>query len=83
MKDYIAEIGNLFTFVLAAIQTNEILQITEFILSAIVSLFLIAYRLWKWWKEAKKDGKIDEEEKRELERIIDESAKDMEEMKKK
>jgi phosphate/sulfate permease len=64
--------GNGITYVLAVLQQNEALQIIEFILSATLTVVILAYRLWHWWKEAKKDGKITEDE-------IDEAGKIMEE----
>ena len=62
--------GNSGTYVLAALQQNEILQYIEFGLSALVSLIIIAFKIWKWWKEAKKDGKITQEELNDLQEIV-------------
>lgn len=62
--------GNAGTYVLAALQQNEILQYIEFGLSALVSLIIIAFKIWKWWKEAKKDGKITQEELNDLQEIV-------------
>lgn len=67
--------GNVFTYVLAALQTNEVLQIIEFILSAIVTVLLIVYRVWHWYKEAKKDGKIEPEEIKGLADDLDDEIK--------
>lgn len=81
-KEVGSTIGNVCTYVLAAFQQNEILQIAEFVLSALLSLIIIAYRVWHWYKEAKKDGKIDEKEIDELGKIIEDAKKDSEEIKK-
>ena len=81
-KEIGSTIGNVFTYVLAAVQQNEILQIIEFILSALLTLVIVAYRVWHWWKEAKKDGKIDEKEIDELGKIIEDTKKESEEIKK-
>lgn len=54
--------GNLFTYVLAGIQAEKTFQIIELVLAIVTSLVLLAYRVWKWWKEAQKDGKITKEE---------------------
>ena len=62
MKNYIAEIFNGMTYVLVVLQTNETFQLVELIISIAVSVVLLAYRIWKWWKEANKDGKITKEE---------------------
>lgn len=62
MKNYILEVFNAVQYVLAVLQTNEVFQIIEFVLSIIVSIVLLIYRIWKWWKDANKDGKITKEE---------------------
>lgn len=73
--------GNLCTYILAAIQQNEILQIVEFVLSAILTVALLGYRIWHWVREAKKDGKITDDEIDQLGDII-KDAKDQSEGKK-
>lgn len=65
--------GNVVTYVLAAVQQNEILQIIEFVLSAILTVVILVYRVWHWYQEAKKDGKIDKEEIDQLGKIIEET----------
>ena len=65
--------GNVVTYVLAAVQQNEILQIIEFVLSAVLTLVILIYRIWHWYQEAKKDGKIDKEEIDQLGKIIEET----------
>lgn len=62
MKNYIAEILNGCTYAVALLQANETFQIIELCLSIITSCVLIAYRLWKWYKTAKADGKITKDE---------------------
>ena len=62
MKNYIAEIINAFTYAIAFMQANETFQIIELALSIATSAVLIAYRLWKWYKAAKADGKITRDE---------------------
>lgn len=62
MKNYLAEIFNAGSYILAIIQTNEVFQIIEFCISIAVSVVLLIYRIWKWWKDANKDGKITKEE---------------------
>lgn len=81
-KEIGSTIGNVFTYVLAAVQQNEILQIIEFVLSALLTLVIVAYRVWHWYKEAKKDGKIDEKEIDELGKIIEDAKKESEDIKK-
>ena len=69
--------GNGLGYVLSAIQSNETFQIIEFVLSAILTCVLIAFRLWKWWKEAKKDGKIDANEVQDAIDILEEGKKEL------
>ncbi len=76
LNDIFSICGNVGTYVLAAIQTNEVLQIISFVLSSITSCIIIFLRLWSWWKEAKKDGKIEKEEIDEAIGIIEDSRKD-------
>lgn len=54
--------GNALTYVLTALQTNEVFQIIELVLSITLTLILITFKLWKWYKEAKADGKITADE---------------------
>ena len=76
LNDIFSICGNVGTYVLAAIQTNEVLQIISFVLSSITSVIIIFLRLWSWWKEAKKDGKIEKEEIDAAIGIIEDSRKD-------
>ena len=72
-KEIGSVVGNVVTYVLAAVQQNEILQIIEFVLSAILTVVILVYRVWHWYQEAKKDGKIDKEEIDQLGKIIEET----------
>ena len=58
--------GNVFTYILTALQTNEIYQLVELILSVVTSLLIIIFKIITWWKKAKADGKITKEEIDEL-----------------
>lgn len=72
-KELPTMVGNGLTYILAAIQQNEVLQIIEFVFSAILTIVILIYRIWHWWKEAKKDGKITEEELNELGGIVEDT----------
>ena len=76
LNDIFSICGNVGTYVLSAIQQNEVLQIISFVLSSITSIVIIFLRLWSWWKDAKKDGKIEKEEIDEAIDIIEDSRKD-------
>lgn len=68
---------NGLSYLSAFVQENEILQIIGFVLSILTSLILIAYRVWKWWKEASADGKINNEEKSTLFEILVDGAEEL------
>lgn len=61
--------GTALESVLAVTQTNEILQTIQIILAIITFLVTIGYTVWKWYKNAKKDGKITKDE---VEDLVDE-----------
>lgn len=73
LKELGSVAGNGVGYVLAAIQQNEILQIIEFVLSALLTIIILIYRVWHWVKEARKDGKITDDEIEELGQIIEET----------
>ena len=54
--------GTSLSVVGTASQTNELLQDISLVLTIIGTLITIAMALINWWKNAKKDGKIDSDE---------------------
>ena len=70
MKNYMLEVFNGASYILASIQSNEVYQTIEFILAILTSVVLLAFRIWKWYLEAKKDGKIDKDEVEDLIHIV-------------
>ena len=74
---------NVFTYALAYIQANEVMQVVEFVLAILTSIVLLLYRLYVWYKEAKKDGKIDKEEIKEGINIIASGVEDIKKVKEK
>lgn len=70
MKNYVPEAFNGLTYVVAVAQTNEVFQWIELGFSILTSVVLIAYRLWKWYKSAKADGKITKDELKEGIKIV-------------
>ena len=54
-------IGALETVVTVS-QTNEVFQTIQIIISALAGAVALAYTIWRWYKNAKKDGKITEDE---------------------
>ena len=43
-------------------QTNELFQLIQIIIGCISGALAVAYYIWKWYKNAKKDGKITKDE---------------------
>lgn len=70
--------GNVFTYILSAVQTSEILQIISFVLSILTSLIILMSKILKWWIKAKEDNKITPEELEELADIISDTEKELE-----
>ena len=61
-NNYTTEALNAFQYLATALQENPVLKWVQLGLSILTSVILIGYRLWKWYREAKKDGKIDDKE---------------------
>lgn len=80
MKDVhgIGYIMDSIAIVLTATQSEPIFQIIQFIATIVATLFSIIFtscKLYFWWKEASKDGKITEEEIDEAKKIIKDDKK--------
>ena len=54
-------IGVLETLVTIS-QTNEVFQTIQIIISALAGAVALAYTIWRWYRNAKKDGKITPDE---------------------
>ena len=80
---YVPEALNGGQYILAVAQSNETFQMIELIASICVSIVLVAYRLWKWYKEAKKDGKITKEEIEEGAKIVSDGVSEIKDKTKK
>lgn len=68
---------NIFTYIFAMMQTNQVFQTIEVILAILTSLVLIAYRIWRWWKEANADGKVTKEELKDGINILIDGSKEI------
>lgn len=62
------------------VQTQQVFQIISLVLTCLATALTIAYTIWKWYKNAKKDGKIDEKEIKEGIDILNKAAKDIKEL---
>lgn len=80
MKKDLFEIGgNGAMYVLSVTNTREIFEWISLILSIIISVLIIGGKLFRWWKKAKADGKIDKEELDEAIEIVEDGIKDINE----
>ena len=73
--DYLSWVGSVFGTILTAVQSDQIFQYISLALTILSTLVAIAYTIWKWWRKAKEDGKIDEEEVKDLVDQIDDVVK--------
>lgn len=48
--------------ILTITQTQQVFQIAQLVLTCLATFVTLAFTLYKWYKAAKKDGKIDEDE---------------------
>ena len=55
-------LSSVWGFIFSAINSDELTSILITILTIISILFNIAYTIWKWYKNAMKDGKIDKDD---------------------
>ena len=72
--------GTITSIVGTSMQTNELLQMISLILTIIGTLITIAMALVNWYKQAKKDGKIDSKEIKGAIDIIDDGASKIKEI---
>lgn len=54
--------------IFSAVQPNEIFSYISWALTIIATIVSLIYTFWKWYRKAKEDGKIDDEE---IEEAID------------
>lgn len=70
-------VGNGVMYFITLISSNEVFQYIELGLSVLISVVILGYNVWRWWKEAKKDGKITKEEINEGIGIISDGLNDI------
>ena len=70
-------VGTLLSATGTALQTNEVLSTIQLIITIIGGLITIAMALLNWWKNAKKDGKIDKDEVKDAIDIIQEGGENI------
>lgn len=62
LSDFLEISGNAGMYVLSVTNTKEIFEIISLILSILISILIILSKLIQWFKNAKKDGKITDDE---------------------
>ena len=70
-------VGITFQSMLTIAQTDEIFRIISLVLTIISAVVVLARNIYEWYIKAKKDGKIDAEEGKELIDIVDDGVNDL------
>ena len=78
-NDKIGYLSATFQAILGTINTDRIFQTITFILSALTALITFAYNVWKWYKDAKKDGKISIDELEDGVNVVKDGLTDLKE----
>ena len=64
-KDIVAWLGTIVGGTCTGVSMatmNQIIVICNLVLTIIATVVSLVYTIWKWWKKAKADGKITEDE---------------------
>lgn len=77
MDEHVLSGLNFCQYAAAFVQFDEVFKWIQLILAIICSIVLLAYRIWKWHKDASKDGKIDKEEVDKLAETIKDGAEEI------
>ena len=70
MNKRIDYIFDSIAIVFASVQPEVLFRYVSLALSILATLISIAFSVWQWWKKAKQDGKITEDEIKEGAKII-------------
>ena len=77
IKDFFQIGANGLQYAISLAQVEDVLRIAGIILSVIISLLIIIDKIVSWWKNAKADGKITEDEIKEGVEIIKDGTQDI------
>ena len=77
MDERVSAVVNVAQYAAIAIQPDEIFRYIQLGLAILCSLVLLAYRIWCWYKDAKKDGKVDTEEVKQLVDIVKDTKEEI------
>lgn len=75
--DTYAGVANGLQYILTALQSDQIFQIIQLCLSILTTIILATLKIISWVKNAKKDGKIDEQEINQAIVIVQEAADEL------
>lgn len=77
---------NIFSYIMTgvstvftALQTEEVLRIISIVITCLSAAIAMSYSIYKWYKEAKKDGKISSDEIKEITGDISKNLNDLKE----
>ena len=79
LKYLFEDVGNGIMYLCSFTQVEQVLRIASFALSVLISILILASRIYDWWKKAHADGKITKDEIDELGSIVDDGIKDIKE----
>lgn len=79
LKYLFEDVGNGIMYLCSFTQVEQVLRIASFALSVLISILILASRIYDWWKKAHADGKITKDEIDELGSIVGEGIKDIKE----
>lgn len=77
IKDFFQIIGNGLQYAISLAQVEDALRIAGIVLSVIISVLIIIDKVITWWKNAKADGKITEDEIKEGVEIIKDGTQEI------
>ena len=63
-------VANVLSYLSIVGQANELFELIQLIVSILGTLFILVINIWKWYNDAKKDGKITNDELDDLTNII-------------
>lgn len=73
-------VGNVSAVVFTTLQTNQLFQYISLALTIISVVITICFNLWKWYKNAKADGKITIEETKDLIETVQDGVEDLQDI---
>ena len=79
-NDFICSLLNGCQYLTALMQTNEIYQLVQLVISALTTIVLLIFKIVTWWKSAKSDGKITKEEAEEGKKIVEDGLADLKDL---